>query len=88
MGAFLTTSGSGFASAHRRRVPERDEEVEEVQPGEEGSDGQQEHQGLVPDDQEDASAPEGPLQLFNPSPSGRGMHEELPGTQVIQWPEL
>ncbi len=48
-------------------------------PGKACPDRQQEHQGPVPDDQEDAAASEGPLQLLHPSPPCRRVHEELPG---------
>lgn len=68
--------------AHCRRVAERDEEVEEVQPGETRSDGQQEYQRLVTNDQENAATSKGSFQILNSLASGRRMHEKLPG---ITW---
>ena len=43
-------------------------------------------EGLVLDDKEDASVPEGVESLLHPPPSGRGMHEVLPGSrrQTVQ----
>jgi hypothetical protein len=69
-------------AAHCRRVAERDEEAEEVQPGEARADGQQEHQGLVTNDQENAATSKGSLQILNPLASGRRVHEKLSGNII------
>ena len=72
--------GGDAAPAYCRRLAERHQEAQEVQPGEEGEHERQgEHQGPVPDDQEDAAASEGVGQVLHPPPPRRGVHEELPG---------
>ena len=79
----MSLNSNHLFPAHRRCVPERHQEAEEVQPREEHPLGRQERQGSLADDQEDAATSEGAGKVQYAPPPGGGVHEVLPGEIFI-----